>query len=383
MPTLDRLDPDSAARRPIDALMRRVVLMLFAAGNLAIMVNWAMEWHDGSLNAANAVAYPVMCVVDLGCLAALWRWPRLLAPVRWAGFLCVVIVLLTELAQEAGSDVPMIGNYNAVTLLNWLPLCYALAFFLLGGRAAAWATGFILAFISAMAVWRGMLPVPHGDSDRALLVNTVFAHVVLVVCLSSMLWLKRVVTRQVEQAQQLRLLAGTDPLTGLANRRQALYLLERLVADRRSESAPVVLLGDLDHFKRINDRCGHEMGDFVLCEVATALRDHTRESDTVARWGGEEFLVVLPRTRPCEAAELGERLRACIEALSIADVRGRPVPVTLSVGIAALGAQDTVAAWLRRADEALYRAKDSGRNRCEEAPEGDVAVAISSMSDEA
>jgi diguanylate cyclase (GGDEF)-like protein len=382
MPAFDRLDTEAAARRPIDALMRRVVLMLFAAGDLAIMVNWAMESRDGSLNAANAVAYPVMCVVDLACLIALWRWPRLLAPVRWIGFLCVVTVLLTELAQEALSDVPMVGNYNAVTLLNWLPLCYALAFFLLGGRAAAWATGFILAFIAGMAAWRGLLPVPHGDVDRALLLNTVFAHVVLVVCLSSMLWLKRVVTRQVEQAQQLRLLAGTDPLTGLANRRQALQLLERLVADRRSDSAPALLLGDLDHFKRINDRCGHEMGDFVLCEVATALREHTRESDTVARWGGEEFLVVLPRTRPGEANELAERLRACIEALAVVDVRGRPVPATLSMGVAALGERDNVAAWLRRADEALYRAKASGRNRCEEALEGDITETGFSMFEE-
>ena len=164
--------------------------------------------------------------------------------------------------------------------------------------------------------------------------NTLISHAVLVVCLTGMVWLKHVVTVQGEQATRLNLLAATDPLTGLSNRRLTLQLLDQLARDGRLDLAPVVLLCDLDHFKQINDGWGHAMGDQVLVAVASALRASTRDADTVARWGGEEFLVVLPVTRGSEAIELAERLRLRVEALQVADRHQCPVPVTLSIGIA-------------------------------------------------
>jgi len=162
------------------------------------------------------------------------------------------------------------------------------------------------------------------------------------------------------RAVEPNLLAATDPLTGLANRRLTLALLDQLARDCRLDLAPVILLADLDHFKRINDGWGHAMGDQVLVAVASALRASTRDADTVARWGGEEFLIVLPA-----ATELAERLRLRVEALQVADRHQCPVPVTLSIGIARLAADETGSSWLKRADEALYRAKDGGRNCCQ------------------
>ncbi len=361
----DSNDNELSGKQHIDGLMRRVVFLLFVAGELAMLSVWAMEGLDGTLNAVNRVAYPLMAVVCLACSVALWRWPRVLLPIRWVGFVCVTGVLLVELGQEATKATPFIGSYNAVTLLNWLPLCYALGFFMLEARHASWATAGILAYVAGIAVWRGTQPWPFAAADRSLLLNTLVSHLVLVVCLSGMLWLKRVVTQQGEQAQRLRLLAGTDPLTGLANRRQGLRLLESLLRDRRGQGSPVVMIADLDHFKRVNDDCGHDVGDRVLVAVAAALRANTRETDTVARWGGEEFLVLLPHTGPGEALELAERLRACVETLVVADGHGRPVRLTLSLGLAGLATDDTVAAWVRRADQALYRAKAGGRNQCE------------------
>jgi diguanylate cyclase (GGDEF)-like protein len=179
-----------------------------------------------------------------------------------------------------------------------------------------------------------------------------------------MVWLKYVVAVQGEQASRLNLLAATDALTGLANRRLTLELLDQLARDARLDLAPVVLLGDLDHFKQINDGWGHAMGDEVLVAVANALRASTRDSDTVARWGGEEFLIVLPATRGSEATELAERLRLRVEALQVADRHQCPVPVTLSIGIALLAAGETGSSWLKRADDALYKAKNEGRNCC-------------------
>jgi len=357
-------DPDLSASQHIDQMLRRVLFPLLASGLLGLLAVWLMESLDGTLTAFNRFAYPVIALTCLTSLVCLWRWPRLLTAVRWAGFLGVTLMLLAEVVMEVRQPTSMIGSYNAITLTNWLPLCYALAFFMLEARQAYWAAALMLTFVTAAGLYRGSLALPFAAEDRALLLNTVVSQFVLVVCLTGLLWLKRVVAEQGEQTHRLRELAGTDPLTGLANRRQTLRLLDTLVAERPLGAAPALLLGDLDLFKAINDDCGHEVGDQVLVEVGAVLRRNTRDSDTVARWGGEEFLIVLPRTRPGEAAELAERLRHCVQSMSLADRQGRPLTVTISVGLATIRANEPVSAWLRRADEALYRAKRAGRNCC-------------------
>jgi diguanylate cyclase (GGDEF)-like protein len=364
-------DSDLSASAPIDHLLRRVLLMLFALGEAGLLTVWAMEWHDGTLSRTNAVGYPLLALTCLACPLALWRWPATLRPVRWIGFVAVAAVLMSELLLEVSHPGPLLGNYNAITMLGWLPLCYAIAFFMLEGRQTTWAAGLMLAATGGAAIWRGFAPVASAGADRALLLNTLIAHAVLVVCLSTLVWLKRVVAQQGEQATRLRLLAATDPLTGLANRRQGLMLLEAEVRIPRSDPPAALMIGDLDHFKAINDDFGHEMGDRVLVEIAAALRAHTRSSDTVVRWGGEEFLVLMPRTGRSEALELAERLRHCVQALDLTDRGGRAVPVTISLGLAPLQAGEASPAWLRRADAALYAAKAGGRNRCICAPGSD------------
>ncbi len=353
-----------SAAQHIDHLMRRVVLLMFAAGVAAVLAIWAMETRDGTLDPYNAVGYPVMVVVFSLSLGALWRWPQVLRHVRWIGFLCITGVLLTELWVDVHTPTAMLSNYNAITLLDWLPLCYAIAFFMLRARQAFFAAAAILVFFAWCIAVRGNANTAYAAQDRALLINTLISHSVLVVCLTGLLWLKHVVDVQGEQASRLNRLAVTDPLTGLANRRNTLVQLETLAHDARLDLAPVILLGDIDHFKRINDHCGHDVGDQVLVAVAAALRAGTREADIVSRWGGEEFLVLLPSTRAGEAVELAERLRARVEALAINDRAAQCVPVTISIGVAALGAGESGSAWLRRADDALYAAKDAGRNRC-------------------
>jgi diguanylate cyclase (GGDEF)-like protein len=353
-----------SARQHIDRLMRRVVLLMLGAGVLAVLAIWHMEAADRTIDPFNRFGYPAMVAIFSASFGALWRWPRALVHVRWIGFLCVTSVLLIDLWGQMHVAAPLLANYNALTLLNWLPLCYAIAFFMLGTRQALFGAAGILAFFAACALLRGGAATAYAAQDRSLMVNTLISHAVLVVCLTGMLWLKHVVTMQGEQASRLNLLAATDPLTGLANRRSTLQLLDTLARDARLDAVPVVMLCDLDHFKRINDGWGHAMGDQVLVAVANALRASTRDADTVARWGGEEFLIVLPATRDLDALELAERLRARVEALQVADRHQCPVPATLSIGIAPLAANETGSSWLKRADEALYRAKAEGRNCC-------------------
>ncbi len=365
---VDQSEIEYSAKQHIDHLMRRVVLLMFAAGVVAVLTIWAMEHGDGTLDPFNAVGYPVMAVVFSVSLGALWRWPRVLRHVRWIGFLCITGVLLTELWADVHTPTPILTNYNAVTLLDWLPLCYAIAFFMLQARQAFFAAAAILVFFAWCIVLRGNADTAYAAQDRALLINTLISHAVLVICLTGLLWLKHVVNVQGEQANRLNRLAATDPLTGLANRRNTLVQLETLAHAGRVDLAPVVLLGDIDHFKKINDLCGHDVGDQVLVAVAGVLRASTREADVVSRWGGEEFLVLLPSTRAGEAGELAERLRARVEALAITDRASACVPVTISIGVAALARDETGSAWLRRADDALYEAKNAGRNRCVTAP---------------
>lgn len=161
--------------------------------------------------------------------------------------------------------------------------------------------------------------------------------------------------------------AGTDALTGLPNQRASHETLKRMVAQAERVAQPLaVLLLDLDHFKQVNDVLGHAAGDSVLAAVGVALRSAIREGDFCGRYGGEEFIVLLPDTELSRADIVAEKIRAAIEAIEIPSVQRE---TTVSIGVAAVPTHATDAeAVARIADRALYSAKSAGRNRVELAP---------------
>jgi diguanylate cyclase (GGDEF)-like protein len=165
---------------------------------------------------------------------------------------------------------------------------------------------------------------------------------------------------------ELERLSTTDQLTGLYNRRsmEETLAMELNRADRYDEGG-AVLLADIDHFKAINDNLGHPEGDRVLREAAQLLAGTVRSTDIVARWGGEEFLILLPRVDSAGAAATAEKLRAaCAEARLVPDPPAGIEPVgTISVGVAPYGVGSTADAVIREADANLYLAKQQGRNR--------------------
>jgi two-component system cell cycle response regulator len=166
-----------------------------------------------------------------------------------------------------------------------------------------------------------------------------------------------------QRNQELDLLSRTDALTGLRNRRHVEEYLARLVSLARRHAEPIgVLVVDIDHFKSVNDGHGHDAGDAVLREVAGRMVASVRLEDMVGRWGGEEFLVVLPNTSAQGAAELAERLRQVVGGEPCRLPGGDTLPVTVSLGCAA-SVIDDAAALVKAADAALYEAKQSGRNR--------------------
>jgi diguanylate cyclase (GGDEF)-like protein len=161
--------------------------------------------------------------------------------------------------------------------------------------------------------------------------------------------------------------AGIDALTQLANRRRLEEKTAVLFsASRRHHFDVAVMMIDVDHFKEVNDHYGHEAGDRVLVDVADCVRTCLRTEDVGARWGGEEFVIVLPFTGRTAAAQVAERLRALIAATSIDVGGGRPLKVTVSIGVAAEVEGADPAELLSLADVALYQAKARGRNCVEQ-----------------
>jgi diguanylate cyclase (GGDEF)-like protein len=164
---------------------------------------------------------------------------------------------------------------------------------------------------------------------------------------------------------ELNLHANTDVLTGIHNRRYIVEQFEKMYSKAtRYHSACSVLLIDVDHFKKVNDLHGHLVGDQVLIDVAQLLQHALRDSDLIGRYGGEEFLALLPMTNLMEAQVLAERLREKVANSETIKTQHR-FSVTVSIGVAQITERDSQKQLIQRADEALYRAKAAGRNRVE------------------
>ena len=169
-----------------------------------------------------------------------------------------------------------------------------------------------------------------------------------------------------EHLEEQRQKALIDPLTGLPNRAGWTEQVEQQMQAWQDNGGHLLMaILDLDHFKRINDGYGHLAGDKVLKIVANVLRKHLRGRDVIARFGGEEFVLLLPQTPPAIGMQLVEKLRAAVEACPF-HFKGERVVITLSIGLSAFRSGERSDLVLKRADQALYRAKDLGRNRVEQ-----------------
>ena len=167
----------------------------------------------------------------------------------------------------------------------------------------------------------------------------------------------------VDREQRLTRLATTDPLTGALNRRSIMERLQDMVEHQKMP--PCVLMGDIDFFKKVNDTYGHAAGDEVLKTFTNTIRQLLRKGDFLGRLGGEEFVVALENTDLPNAQTMAERLRLAIANSQTPNDGGIPIAITASFGLALYSRDESVDAWLARADAALYRAKQSGRNRVE------------------
>jgi diguanylate cyclase (GGDEF)-like protein len=167
--------------------------------------------------------------------------------------------------------------------------------------------------------------------------------------------------------------AARDALTGVGNRVALEVTAEREIALARRTGQPSALLViDIDYFKRVNDRYGHSAGDAVLIETTRQLKQNCRESDSIFRFGGEEFVILLNQTEENGAFAIAERIRNAIENM-LTHYSGHAIHTTASIGIACLKSGESLPAWFDRADRALYLAKSAGRNRVVRAAQRNIA----------
>lgn len=219
--------------------------------------------------------------------------------------------------------------------------------------------------------WRAVIAVPHSVlfasvSGAATWLAWVLMAGYILVSLLAMALLRRVSQSRRHLAalnSHLEFTMRIDPLTGVTNRRGLEEQLARAVSSAHRHRHPLsLLILDVDRFKSVNDEHGHAAGDRVLEQLAAVINRVLRTEDVVGRWGGEEFLAILPETGPTDALALAERLRATVESTRVVLPGGRRLGITVSIGVDTSIDAD-IGDRLARADSALYAAKDAGRNR--------------------
>lgn len=297
----------------------------------------------------------LVAVVALSPLSAT-GWPRIL--MESGALLMMVSTILILLIQRPGSPLLRIYLISVATFAQ-----SSIAFLTL---ARAWEHQWWLAHVIFAA---GFLLLSYGVV-HAYLASGSFISVYSLEELFRQLRQEKARTeeaaKQLELANRnLRKIATTDDLTGLNNRRYFSEQAERLIDRARFARTPVALLMlDLDHFKQINDTYGHPSGDLVLRQFADMLRQEVRPGDLCGRFGGEEFLVLLPSASREEALVVAERLRQSVCDRRIELEEGCSIDITVSIGIAHLNpTSDDLHSLLRRVDRRLYAAKAAGRNR--------------------
>lgn len=272
-----------------------------------------------------------------------------------------IMLIRTEVLVHAGLGTVLIGWDSG---FHYFLLMFIPALFVTMRARSAWIlVGCMWLYYVGLDVLMWYIEPLQPISSNALLAVHIFN---LTVVFGMFAYLALFYVSTVTRAhKRLARMATTDSLTGLFNRRHMIALTEKeLARHHRRPSNLTFMLMDIDYFKQVNDQYGHDIGDRVLGGVSQMLTDSMREQDFIGRWGGEEFLAVLPETDIEQAAVSAERIRKAIESLVI-ESDGKLINVTISIGITQYRAEELLSNAIARADHALYEGKSGGRNRVE------------------
>ncbi|MCI0506802.1 MAG: diguanylate cyclase [Gammaproteobacteria bacterium] len=363
------------------ALFGAAVYVLLGRNDSSFLSLWRLWWFGDALG--------LLLLTPL--IVVLWRWldkglprfnwPKLLEIA--AGWLLLVLVGINTFPQGVQGE---LGFHLTPIVLLPFSVWAAVRF---GIRGAA-MTVTIIAVMAIGFMVRGIHPYSGLDPQLGVWLMQEYLAVVAALSIGLAILLHEIKTQSSELERRvsersealqrskdaleianarLNELASTDYLTGIANRRYFHDIAQRELARLAGGGGTVsLIMFDLDHFKQVNDRFGHETGDRVLNDVVNAVQQTVRPMDLFGRFGGEEFLILLPDTPQAIALEVAERIRKKIEAMQ-SEHHGHSIRVTVSLGVVEWNGNASLDALIRSADHALLQAKESGRNRVQLASE--------------
>ena len=327
-------------------------VLVYAAHIAGTPLRWAAAW----------------ALASLGGMAAMWGLIRSGVSRRWTDPSLTVPQMLFMISSSAAAYTlagPVRGGTFPVLMVILM-----FGMFQLRSRTVVVVSLYALLLFGAVMTWKASTDprvfVPAVEWGHFAMLAAMLPALALVAGrLARLRARERRQRHELTQAlSRIQELATRDELTGLVNRRQMNLLLEQeRQRGARSGRLFTVAMIDIDHFKAVNDHYGHAVGDEVLCSLARQMPQALRGTDVVARWGGEEFVVLMPEATLGMARVGLERLRGRVAATPMAHLSGVPIRVTVSGGLAEHVAGESVQQTLERADRALYDAKAQGRNR--------------------
>jgi|GEM_PF-3088605 len=349
---------------PIEGLKLRVLKVLLLVGTFALVGFWLTELKTGVIGHFDTYAYPLL----ISCYTLLTTYLFLRPQNRQAVevvtiFILAVYFVITHWLYFISPETASLGqlSYQQSRIIQWYVLIFIAAFVFFNTKAAILSSA---VFYLALAIPE-MIFLFDGTPDRAKEVSATAAialisNPVYIVCLWGVSLIKEQAHKSHGHAEVMAEAASRDALTGALNRRGVFRILEDMAdnPETQNESCALILF-DLDHFKQINDTKGHDKGDETLVALSELTQAALRSHDRLARWGGEEFLILAPGLSCENAVKLAERLRRDLEKADSAALEG----VTASFGISRLIPSESFGQAIKDADEALYKAKAGGRNQ--------------------
>ena len=340
-------------------IKRKLYLTSIPVGCIVAIIVWFLEREQGVLHVFDRIGLPILVITYTILWFLLYTRTLSLLILEFILFTSFSLFMLVSMSFTLFIDHPVGAEVGDMAGAGyWFPVTYGLAFVIFGaqlGRKLAFTlftASFVMGLIYLVSI------TPEMARREILVMSQIYtANALVLLLFISVATMTRMQTRY---ASNMERIANTDPLTGLGNRRRLEALLNHEVTrTERYDRIFCIILFDIDHFKKINDLHGHDIGDTVLKNIGNLFSSHVRAVDTIGRWGGEEFLIVTPELELTEACALAERLLMTLRTYHFSQVGS----VTASFGVTQFCDTDTMLSLYKRADDAMYKAKTTGRNK--------------------
>jgi diguanylate cyclase (GGDEF)-like protein len=355
-------DADHPALNATRRIQTQLLKLISILALIVVPILWSTDaWLFHFVHPIDQVGYPALLLAFGGALLLLnWqsgKYYTLAAFIGGGAFALHMWAFLQNFLY--GQNVLSLPASSSS--IQWFPLVYVLFFMILERRhARTLSLVFYLSFAIPLCIYVFVnWPTLYKNELLPMYVQIVVCHPFYIASLTYIEIVHRTLAQATVELSYAEISAKSDYLTGIFNRRASTAVLQKAIDDAQNGIITTVMLFDIDHFKRINDTFGHDVGDVVLVAFVALLKEHIRNIDSLGRWGGEEFILILPNIDFDQARILAARLCNVIAKHSFPAVG----QVTTSIGVSISQPEDTLEMLVKRADIALYKAKQSGRNQ--------------------